>query len=136
MTSWTAAHQAALSLTISWSLPKFTSIASVMPSNCLILCHPLLFLPSIFPSVRGFSNQVAVCNRWPKCWSFSFSVSPLGGYGVFSDKPHSQAELRRMLSLLGKQQRLGEKSRFSRCEQLDMQGWNSSPQPRPRALAP
>ena len=73
---WTAAHQASLSITNSWSLPKFMSIESVMPSNHFILCHPLLLPPSIFPSIRIFSNKSAVCIRWPKYWSFSFSISP------------------------------------------------------------
>ena len=68
---WTAAHQASLSFTISWSLPKFMSIESVRPSSHLILCHPLLVLPSMFPSIRVFSNESAVCIRWPKYWSFS-----------------------------------------------------------------
>jgi len=76
VTPWTAAHQASLSITNSWSLPKLMSIESVMPSNHLILCHPLLLLPSIFPSIRVFSNESALCIRWPKYWSFSFSISP------------------------------------------------------------
>ena len=71
-----AARQASLFFTISRSLFKLMSIASVMPSNHLILCHPLLLLPSIFPSVRVFSNESALCIRWPKYWSFSFSISP------------------------------------------------------------
>ena len=75
-TPWTAAHQASLSITNSWSLPKPVSIESVMPSNHLILCHPLLLLPSIFPSIRVFSNESALCIRWPKYWSFSFNISP------------------------------------------------------------
>ena len=72
----TAARQASLSITNSRSLPKLMSIESVMPSNYLILCHPLLLLPSIFPSIRVFSNESAVCIRWPKYWSFSFNISP------------------------------------------------------------
>ena len=72
-TSWTAAHQASLSITNSWSLLKL--IESVMPSNHLILCHPLLLLPSIFPSKRVFSNESVLYIRWPKCWSFSISPS-------------------------------------------------------------
>ena len=79
VTPWTAACQASLSLTISQSLPKFMSIASVMPSNHLNLCHPLL-LPSVFLSIRIFSNVLTVCLRWPKYWSFSFSISPLNEY--------------------------------------------------------
>ena len=72
---WTAAHQASLSFTISWSLLKFMSIESVMPSNHHILCHPLLLLPSIFSSIRVFSIKSALRIRWPKYWSFSFSIS-------------------------------------------------------------
>ena len=72
----TAAHQASLSITNSWSLPKLMSIELVMPSNHLILCDPLLLLPSIFPSIRVFSNESAVLIRWPKYWSFSFNISP------------------------------------------------------------
>ena len=74
-TPWTAAHHASLSITNSWSLLKLMSIESVMPSNHLILCHPLL-LPSIFPSIRVFSNESVLRIRWPKDWSFSFSISP------------------------------------------------------------
>ena len=76
MTPWTAARQASLSVTNSQSLTKVMSIDSVMPSNHLILCHPLLLLPSIFPSIRVFSNESALCIRWPKYWSFSFNISP------------------------------------------------------------
>ena len=79
-TPWTAAHQASLSITNSQSLPKLLSIELVMPSNYLILCHPLLLLPSIFPSIRVFSNESVLCIRWPKCWSFSFSISPSNEY--------------------------------------------------------
>ena len=75
-TPWTAALQAPLSITNSWSLPKLISIELVMPSNHLILCHPLLLLPSIIPSVRVFSNESGLRMRWPKYWSFSFSISP------------------------------------------------------------
>ena len=75
MTPWTAAHQASLSITNSRSLPKLMSIESVMPSNHLILCRPLLLLPSIFPSIRVFSNESVLRSRWPKYWSFSFSIS-------------------------------------------------------------
>ena len=80
-TPWTIACQASLSFTISWSLLKLMSIESVMPSNLLILCHPLLLLPSIFPSIRVFSNE-SVCIRWSKHWSFSFSfsISPSNEY--------------------------------------------------------
>ena len=73
-TPWTAIHQAPLSSTVSWSLLKFMSIESVMPSNHLTLCCPLL-LPSIFPSIRDFSNELALCIKWPKYWSFSISTS-------------------------------------------------------------
>ena len=73
---WTAAHQVSLSFTTSQSLPKFMSIELVRPSNHLILCHPLLLLPSIFLNIRVFSNESALCIRWPKHWSFSFSISP------------------------------------------------------------
>ena len=71
-----AAHQASLSITNCWSIRKLMSIESVMASNQLILCHPLLLLPSIFPSIRVFSNESALLIRWPKYWSFSFSISP------------------------------------------------------------
>ena len=75
-TPWTAACQASLSITNSRSLPKLMSIKSVMPSNHLILCHPLLLLPSIFPSIRVFSNDSVLRIRWPNYWSFSFNISP------------------------------------------------------------
>ena len=80
MTTWTAARQASLSITNSQSLLKLMSIESVMPSNHLILCHPLLLPPSIFPSIRVFSNESALCIRWPKYWSFSFNISPSNEY--------------------------------------------------------
>ena len=79
-TPWTAARQASLSFTNPWSLLKLMSIDLVMPSNHLILCRPLLLLPSIFPSIRVFSNESTVCIRWPKYWSFSFSISPSNEY--------------------------------------------------------
>ena len=75
-TPWTAARQASLSITNSWSLPKLMSIELVMPSNRLILFHPLLLPPSIFPSISVFSNESVLCIRWPKYWSFSFNISP------------------------------------------------------------
>ena len=75
-TPWTAACQASLSIANSWSLPKHMSIESVMPSNHLISCHPFHFLPSIFPSIRVFSNESALHFRWPKYWSFSFNICP------------------------------------------------------------
>jgi len=74
-TPWTAAHQASLSITNFWSLLQLMSIESVMPSNPLILCRPLLLLPSIFPSIRAFSNESVLCIRWPKYWYSSFSIS-------------------------------------------------------------
>ena len=78
-TPWTAAHQASLS-TNSWTLLKLISIKLVMPSNHLILCHPLLLLPSIFPSIKGFSNESVLCIKWPKYWSFSFTISSSNEY--------------------------------------------------------
>ena len=80
MTPWKAAHQTSLSLTISWSMLKLISIESVMPSKHLILCHDLLLLPSIYPSIRVFSSESALRIRWPKYWSFSFSISPSNEY--------------------------------------------------------
>ena len=79
-TPWTAACQASLSITNSWSLLKLMSIQSVMPSNHLILCHPRLILPSIFPSIRVSSNESVLHIRWPKYWSFSFSISRSNEY--------------------------------------------------------
>ena len=79
-TPWTAAHQASLSITNSQSLLKLMSLKSVMPSNHLILCHPLLLPPSIFPSIKVFPNESALHIRWPKYWSFSFSISPSNEY--------------------------------------------------------
>ena len=79
-TPWTATCQSFLSFTITWSLLKLTPIESVMPSNHLILCGPLLLLPSIFSSIRVFSNESALCIRWPKDWSFGFSISPSNEY--------------------------------------------------------
>ena len=80
MTPETAAPQASRSFTISWSLLRLMSIESVMPSNHLILCHPLILLPSIFPRIRAFSNELAFRIWWPKYWSFSFSISTSNGY--------------------------------------------------------
>ena len=80
VTPWTAARQAPLSITNTQSLLKLMSLESVMPSNHLILCHPLLLLPSIFPSIRVFSNGSVLCIRWPKYWSFSFNISPSNEY--------------------------------------------------------
>ena len=79
-TPWTAAHQASLSITNSWNLPKLMSIELVVPSNHFILCRTLLLLPSIFPSIRVFSNESVLHTRWPNYWSFSFSISPSNEY--------------------------------------------------------
>ena len=80
MNQWTAARQASLSITNSWSLLRVISIELVMPSNHLILCRPLLLLPLIFASIRVFSNELFLHVRWPKYWSFSFSISPSSEY--------------------------------------------------------
>ena len=103
-TTWTAAHQASLSFTISQSLLKLMYIELVKLSNDLTLCHPLLLLPSIFPSIRVFSNESVLCTRWPKYWSFSFSISPSSEYsGLISfrmdwlDLPAVQGTLRSLL---------------------------------------
>ena len=80
MTLWTAAYQASLFIINSWGLLKLMSIKLVMVSNHLILCHPLLLLPSIFPNIVVFSNESVLCFRWPKYWSFSFSISPSNEY--------------------------------------------------------
>ena len=86
-TAWTAARQTSLSITNSKSLLKLMSIESVMPSNYLILCFPLLLPPSMFPSIKVFSNESVLCIRWPKYWSFSFSISPSNEYsGLISFK--------------------------------------------------
>ena len=88
MTPWIAAHQPSLSFTISWNLLKFMSIESVMLSNHLILCHPLLLL-SIFPSIRVFPSESALPISWPKYWSFSFSISPSNEHlGLISFRIH------------------------------------------------
>ena len=79
-TPWTAACQASLSFTMFWSLLKLMSMELVMPPNHLVLCHPLLLLPSIFPNIRVFSKESALCIMWPKYWSFSFSISPSREY--------------------------------------------------------
>ena len=85
MIPWTAACQAFLSISNFWSLLKLIVIELVMPSNHLILCCPLLLLPSIFPSIRIFSNESDLCNRWPKCWRFSFIISPSNEYLGLTD---------------------------------------------------
>ena len=82
VTPWTAARQASLSITSSWSLLKLMSIESVMPPNHLILCHPCLLLPSICPSIRVFSDELVLPIRWPQYWSFSFSFSPSSEHPV------------------------------------------------------
>ena len=104
VTSWTAACQASLSITNSWSLLKLMSIETVMPSNHPILCRPLLCLPSIFPSIRVFSNESVLCLRWPKYWSFSFSIRSSNEYsGLISfridrqDLPAVQGTLKSLL---------------------------------------
>ena len=104
VTLWTAARQASLSITNSWSLPKLMSIELVMPSNHLILCHPLLLLPSIFRSIRVFSNESALRISWPKYWSFSFNISPSSEHlGLISfgmdwlDLPAVQGTLKSLL---------------------------------------
>ena len=79
-TLWTAAYQVSLSIAITWSLFSFMSMESVMPPNHFIFCHPLLLLLSNFPSIRIFSNESVLCIRWPKYWSFSFSISPSNEY--------------------------------------------------------
>ena len=103
-TPWTAAHQASLSITNTQSSLKLMSIELVMPSNRLILCHPLLLPPSIFPSIRDFSNESVLCIRWPKYWNFSFSSSPSNEYsGLISfrmdwlDLPAVQGTLKSLL---------------------------------------
>ena len=80
VTPWSVAHQASLSITNTWSLPKLMSIQSVMPSNHLLLCCPLLLPPSIFPSIRVFSNESVLCIRWPEYWCFSFNISTSNEY--------------------------------------------------------
>ena len=103
-TPWTAPCQASLSITNSWSPPKPMSIELVMPSNQLILCHPLLLLLSVFPSIRVFSNESALRIRWPKYWSFSFNISPSDEHPVlisfrmdWLDLPAVQGTLKSLL---------------------------------------
>ena len=89
VTPWTAAHKATLSITNSRSSLKFMSIESAMPSNHLILCHPLLLLPPVLPSIRVFSNESVLCIMWPKYWSFSFNISPSNEHpGLISFRMH------------------------------------------------
>ena len=85
VTPWTAVCQASLSITNSQNLLKLMSIESVMPSNHLVLYHPLLLLPSIFPNIRVFSHESVLCIRWPKYWNFSFSISPSNKYSFSTD---------------------------------------------------
>ena len=80
VTPWNTAHKSSLSISSSWSLLKLMPIELVMPSNHLILCCPLLLLPSIFPGIRVFSNESVLCTSWPKYWSFSFNISPSNEY--------------------------------------------------------
>ena len=101
VTPWTAGHQASLSITNSQSLLTFISIELVVPSNRLILCRPLPLLPSIFPSIRVFSNESALCIRWPKYWNFSFSISPSNEYsGLISFRKVGQVGLKYLLHIL------------------------------------
>ena len=104
MPPWTAARQASLSFTVSQSLLKLMPIESVVPSRYFILCHPLLLLPSVFPSIRVFSSESTLHIRWPKYWSFSFSISPSNEHsGLISfrmdwlDLPAVQGTLKRLL---------------------------------------
>ena len=97
-TPWTAGRQASLSLATSWSLPKFMTIESMMPSNHPILCHPLLLLPSTFPSINVFSNESAFHIRWSKCWNFSFSISPCNVYCIQGRFPLRLTSLISLLS--------------------------------------
>ena len=130
-TPWTVAHQASLSFTISQSLLKLTSIESMMPSNHLILCRPLFLLLSIFPSIRVFSNESALGIRWPKYWSFSFSISPSSEYsGLVSFRIVSfhlladQGTLKSLLqheSLQRRKLRLKKTERFAQYPTKDKQ---------------
>ena len=99
-TPWTAAHQASLSTTNSQSLLKLISIESVMPSNHLISCHSLLLQPSIFPSIRVFSNESVLIIRWPKYWNFSFSISPSNEYSGLVGSPCSPRDSQECLLTL------------------------------------
>ena len=113
---WTAAWQTSLSLTNSQSLPKLMSIESVVTSNHLILCHPLLLLPSIFPSIRVFSNESVLPIRWPKYWSFSFSISPSNEFsGLISFRIDSFDLLAVQGTLKGLLQQHSSKASVLRC---------------------
>ena len=116
---WTAAHQASLSITNSWSPPKPMSIESVMPSNHLILCHPLLLLPSIFPGIRIFSNESALSIRWTKYWSHNFKISPTNEHpGLISfrmdwfDLPAVQGTLKSLLQHYSSKASILQRSAF------------------------
>ena len=116
---WNASHQASLSITNSWRLLKLMSIESVMPCNHFILCCPLLLLPSIFPSIRVFSDESVLLIRWPKDWSFSFSISPSNGYsGLISfrmdwlDLPAVQEALKSLLQRHGSRSSIFQHSAF------------------------
>ena len=112
-TPWSAAHQASLSITNSWSLLKLKSIESVMSSSHLILCHPLLLLTSVFPSIRGFSNESVLHIRWSKYWSFRFSISPSNEYsGLISFRMD-------WLDLLAVQGTLQESSPTPQCKSIN-----------------
>ena len=107
VTPWTTARQASLSITNPQSLLKLMAIESMMPSNHLILCRPLLLLPSVFPSIRVFSNESVLRIRWPKYWSFSFSISPSNEYSgsiTFRNKEDLKALVEQRTALLPKQQ--------------------------------
>ena len=99
VTPWTGARQASLSITIFQSLLKLMAIESVMPSNHLILCRPLLLLPSIFPSIQVFSNESALRIRWPKYWSFSFSISPSNEHPGLGRVPNIFPEINNFIFL-------------------------------------
>ena len=115
-TPWTAAHQASLSFTVSRSLLKLMSMESVTPSNRLILCRPPLLLPSIFPSIRVFSKESALHMRWPKYWSFSFSISPSNGHpGLISFRMDSLDRLAVQGILKSLLQRHSSKASILRC---------------------
>ena len=119
MILWTTTCQASLSITNSWNLLKLISTESVVPSNHLILCHPLLLPPSIFPSIRAFSNESVLCIRWPKFWSFSFSICPSNEYlGLISfrmdwlDFPVVQRTLKSLLQHHGSKASILQRSAF------------------------
>ena len=124
-TPGTAALQASLSFTISQSLLKLTSIESMMPSNHLILCHPLLFLSSIFPSIKVFSNESALCIRWSKYWSFSFSISTSNEYpGLISFR----MDWLHLLVVQGTLQKSSPTSQFEsiRKNQTQLSNWTTA----------